>query len=348
MRYLTCILTFIFFFIFSISNGQDIKTIVIQEATPKDGLNSLAIHFYSIDFTKEQRLLINNVEFELIFLVDSFGKPTLKEVNGTTDKNIIDSLKISSTKIQNFNPKKVNGKGEESIYFLKLTFPSYNMTEGRLQYLQSEAFQEANLEDFEKIEKANSSFDIIFGGGLNQFIGNPSKHLKIGGGFKMDLYYTAENQYSFGLDLSFYGNTLKTPYIVSSKREQLKAPPTMFVGAIIGRKINKLSVNFELNAFVQNITEKIGENDKDWLQFKAWSPGLTLNYPIKIGKDIPRFQYSELSVYNNCINLNFGVKSLLLTEKQVTGLMFEFGLGYRLANTRVKAYKMKENWKKQK
>jgi hypothetical protein len=290
----------------SIAQGQE-----IQNAEPHNGLSNLAIHFYSIDLTNEQRAILNDTEIELIFLIDSLGVPILKDINGLSDQNIIDSLKKSIYKIPKFYPKKVNGKSEESIYFLKLSFPSYRMTEEKLQYMQSLSFKKVKLADFEFIEKSNSSIDVVFSGQLNQFIGHPQQHLKTGGGMKIDISYTSTKKYNYGLDMSFYGNTLKLPYILQSNKEQLSGPPSLFVGAFLGKKMNRFNINFEMNLFVQNITQKINDRKEDWVQFKGWSPGFTIHYPIKFGKDIPRFQFGDLTIYNNCINLNFGLKSMI-------------------------------------
>ena len=66
---LICILT---------SNAQVVDSLN-QNVSPKNGLNQLAIKYYGIDFTKEQRKEIENVEIEFIYSVDAYGNPVLTE-----------------------------------------------------------------------------------------------------------------------------------------------------------------------------------------------------------------------------------------------------------------------------
>jgi len=62
-----------------------------QEVSPIGGLNNLAVQFYGIDFTKDQRKILKEVEVEFIFQVDQEGNPSLSDINGISDKFIIDS-----------------------------------------------------------------------------------------------------------------------------------------------------------------------------------------------------------------------------------------------------------------
>ena len=114
-----------------------------QDVSPKYGINQLAIKYYGIDFTKEQRKEIENVEIEFIFSIDEYGNPILSEINGVTNQEIVDSLKNKTNEVEKFNPQIRNGKAEPSIYFMKLTFPTYKFNRRRYGLLQGSAYNEA-------------------------------------------------------------------------------------------------------------------------------------------------------------------------------------------------------------
>ena len=83
------------------------------------------------------------------------------------------SLINKTEEIESFNPQIENNIPKESIYFMKLTFPTYQMTPTKFGLLQGSAYREASLEDFEYIRLDNSHLDLIFGGMANQFMGKP-------------------------------------------------------------------------------------------------------------------------------------------------------------------------------
>ncbi|WP_341228023.1 hypothetical protein [uncultured Arcticibacterium sp.] len=341
------IVTFIFLFyhLVSFAFGQSADSLVIIEPKPVGGVNSLIYHFYDINFEREQRQLLNDVEVELIFNIDREGNPELKVVNGVADKAIRDSLFHAAKGSPQFIPYSKNGIPEETTYFLMLTFPSFDPNSyEEVPYLQSIAFKEANYEDFEYLEKGQPSLDILISGQMNQFLGSPANHLGLGGGMKLDMFLTTKKYFTLGLDMSFYGNKLKSPFDLDINESQNQAPPSLFVGIIIGKQWKQITTNLEANVMVINITPS-SEHKETGVQFNGWSPGLTLHYPIKIGKPIPRFEYSRLGVYQNNIDLNIGIKQLLLDNKQASGTMVELGVGYRINASKVKKYKLKENWK---
>jgi len=115
-----------------------------QEVAPKGGVNNLAVKYYGIDFTKEQRQLLKDKEVELIFQVDSEGKHKLSEVNGISDKEIIDSLKQKTKEVENFLPRIRNGIAEPSIYFIKFEFPTYNLISRKYGGRLGSSYNEAN------------------------------------------------------------------------------------------------------------------------------------------------------------------------------------------------------------
>ena len=325
------------------SNAQILDSLN-QNASPKYGVNQLAIKYFGIEFTKEQRKEIENVEIEFIFSIDEDGNPTLSEINGVKNQEIIDSLKRKTNEIERFNPQIRNGKPTPSIYFMKLTFPAYKFNDSTYGFLQGSAYNEAKLEDFEYLNESGQRFDMTIGGLANQFIGKPSEYLGFGGGMKIDLAYAGKNNLIYGLNMSFYGNKLKKDYPINSTRDQFKAPPTLLVGLIFGKWFDNFNIQGEINFGVQNLTEKFDKNDNDWVQLKGWSPGLTINYPIKLGKSNPLYYYGAPSLYDNMLNFHFGIRYLKFSLKEATGFMTELGVSYRLSIKGVKEYKLKDDF----
>src|SRR5688500_5957918 len=79
------------FIVYSLSAQQTEQ--VSRDAEPVDGIEELALVYYKIDFSRQQRALLEDLRLELIFVVDTTGAATLREVNGIQDAGIIDSLK---------------------------------------------------------------------------------------------------------------------------------------------------------------------------------------------------------------------------------------------------------------
>lgn len=339
-------ISIIFSLIFILSLDAQVQDSLNQDVSPKNGINQLAIKFYGIDFTREQRKEIENVEIEFIFSIDEYGKPTLSEINGVTNQEIIDSLKAKTTEIENFNPQIRNGKPQPSIYFMKLTFPTYKFSQRTYGLLQGSAYNEAKLEDFEYLNESGQRFDMTIGGLANQFFGKPSEHLGLGGGMKIDLGYAGKNNIIYGLNMSFYGNKLKKEYPINSTREQFSGPPTLLVGLIIGKWYDKFNIQCEINYGVQNITEKVAENDPDWIQLNGWSPGFVINYPIKLGKYNPIYYYGAPTLLGNNLNLHIGIRYIKLSIREATGLMAELGVSYRMVIKGVNEYKLKDEFLK--
>jgi len=314
---------------------------VNQEVSPKGGINQLAIKYYGINFTKDQRKRIENIEIEFIYFIDEVGNPTLSEINGVTDSDIVDSLRNKTAELERFNPRIKDGIPETSIYFMKLTFPAYKFTKRTYGLLQGSAYREAKLEDFEYINESGQRFDIVIGGFLNQFLGNPSKYLSTGGGMRADINYSGKNRIIYGLNLSFAENGLRLDYPINSTRKQA-SPTSGFVGCSIGKWFNNFNIQGEISAAVHNLTEKIGDNDPDWVQLQGWSPGIIINYTILLGKQNPLYYYGTPSLLENNLDLHFGVRYVKYSLKEASGLMTELGVSYRMTVKRVEAYKFKD------
>lgn len=323
-------------------NAQ-VEKVLNQEAGPKEGINQLALKYFGIDFSKEQRKEIDEVEIELIFLIDETGSPTLSEINGVSNPDIIDSLKRKTSQLENFNPQVRDGVAQSSIYFMKLIYPRYKMNQRSFGLLQGSAYNQADLDDFESIVESGQRLDMLFGGFMNQFLGKPSKYLTLGGGMKLDLCFTTSNQMFYGMNMSFSGNGLKKDYPINSQREQT-APVSGIVGLTVGKWMSSYAVQFDLGLAVHNITKKIGDDDPEWVQLNGWSPGIVFNYPILLGKEKPIYYYGSPSLLGNNLNLSFGLRYMKYSLREASGLMAELGIGYRMGLKGIKEYKLKDEF----
>jgi hypothetical protein len=335
-------LTIIAFLLLNLSVQAQIIDTLNEEASPKGGVNKLATKFFGIDFSQEQRSILEDKVIEFIFEVSEKGEPTLSEINGINEPSIIDSLKNKSRTLENFNPRIENGVAVPSIYFMQLSFPKYELVPRDFRSQQGKEYKKVKLEDFEYIKTSNSGFDLLIGGMANQFIGNPANYLGLGGGMKVDMGFRTNQKYFFGLNMSFYGNTLKSEYPLNTNREQLDAPPTLLFGVLAGKWFGNFNIQTELNTAVQNVTEKIGDNDPDWEQLKGWSPGLVINYLVKIGKGKPMYYYGTPTIYGNNINLHFGLRYLSLSISEASGFMAELGISYRMTVNEIEEYRLKD------
>ncbi|WP_026462178.1 hypothetical protein [Adhaeribacter aquaticus] len=343
---LKAVLHFLLLFSLSIPAFSQTTSNLNAEARPQDGLNKLALAYYKIKFTKEQRKALEGLELEFIYNIDAQGTPVLEQVNGINDVAILDSLKNTTQALPKFHPKTVNGKTESTLYFMKLTFPKYNTVGEPAHSFNGFNYQVLKLEDFEYIQKSGSRFDLVFGVVSNGFGGNAGKHLSAGGGMKMDLLVTGEKGYGAGLNMSFYGNQFKMPYNLATDREQNSAPPTLLVGALLNKFISQkkhqnINVQLELNYAIQNVTPRLNDADEDWIQLHGFSPGLVVNYMFKIGKEKPMNYYGNPTLSNNYINVHCAIRPILFNLKQASGVMFELGLAYRLGLHAIKDYKIK-------
>ncbi len=241
-----------------------------------------------------------------------------------------------------------NGVAEPSIYFMQLVFPTYKLTNRQFSIFQGIAYNEAELEDFEYIRKSGSRFDMLTGGMINQFFGEPGNYLNFGGGMKIDLTYTDKKKYLYGLNMSFYGNKLKQDYPLTTTREQNTAPPTLLLGLILGKWFERINIQAEISSAIQNVTERLGDSDNDWVQLKGWSPGIVINYPIVLGKEKPMYYYGSPVLLGHSLNVHLGIRAINFSLSEASGMMAEFGISYRMMINSIREYKLKDEFFKQK
>lgn len=316
---------------------------------PIGGISRVALPFYKINFSGQQRALLQEKEVELIFSVDTVGLATLEDINGIDDAAIQDSLRQAATKVPRFYPRTIDGKKESALYFLQFQMPVYSEAQTVAQQRMSllHTYKEHPYEAYDYIHKSGQRIDVQIGAVGNAFVGRPGKYLYPGGGMKLDVLYTGKKGIGAGMVMSMYGNKLRKHYPIASIREPNSAPPTILMGVGIHKLLqvkerNELHAQLELSYAAQNITPKLEHEDEDWTQLRGFSPGIVLNYLLKIGKDKTAFYYAQPSIMNHYLNLHGAVRPVFFNLREATGVMVEVGVSYRLTSHFVDEYRLKQ------
>jgi hypothetical protein len=305
---------------------------------PQGGIERLSLNFLKIDFTPAQREVLRNRPLEFIFFVDTTGFATLEDVNGVEDAAIMDSL-MQKRNLPMFTPHIVDGKKRDGLFFMELQFPSYEST----FYPTTSQHEHGNIDDLE-FELSGNSFHFLMGGVVNSFSGRPSQYLNTGGGFKLDVLWQTRRKFGYGLAMAAYGNKAAEYYPVTTDRKLDKVPTTFVIGVILSREFevtekNSFIAQFELAYAGQTISSRENANDEEYIQLDGFSPGIVVNYFVRLGKE--RFQqsnnYPVISSYH--LNLHGAIRPLLLNLKAARGLMFEVGISYRLKASVLSSYR---------
>ncbi|MFK7934219.1 MAG: hypothetical protein AB8G22_11970 [Saprospiraceae bacterium] len=344
----TYLLLFLSFLLSTCSFCQ-VSDTLNQDAEPIGGINELALHYYSIDFTKEQRKLLKDTPLEFIFLIDEFGTATLREVNGTNNAIILDSLLQRSEELPPFQPSIQSGVTVPGIYFMQLTFPTYRMSEQQLRSPYLWGSPVARLDEFEYIEFSKSRFDLIVGIPTSQIFGNINEYVNLGFGLETKFAYANENGWGGGLNLSMSFHPIEIDFPINSNREQLEQLPVLFLGGYAtkwihpkGNSQQPFSLQFELNYVQQNVTTRIDGLDPPFVNFKGFAPGVAFHYPLPLFRGKRTYAYQALSTTNGFLNIHAAVRQLFMSNKAANGTMLEVGLGFRMTNRKVVDYKLKE------
>ncbi|MGB4972683.1 MAG: hypothetical protein WBO32_08485 [Cyclobacteriaceae bacterium] len=315
-----------------------------REPEPEGGIAQLALQYFKINFSKEQRSHLEANELELIFMVDEVGNALLEKVNGTEDQAIIDSLYNKTLTVAKFIPQQVDGKDVPSVYFMILRFPQYKSIRFN-NYSNAWRFGRPTLEDLEDYT-LGGRWDMLIGGVMNQFTGRPSDYLKTGGGMKFDFIFTGRKNFGMGLIMSVYGNSSKMDYPINTLRPQDPAPSTMIIGLATYQRLtekerSEVSLQFELGYATQNIVTREYGSDY-WLQLRGYSPGVTLNYLIQLGKKSLSQYYYEPIILSHHLNIHMSMRYIVLDLREATGPMVEIGLAYRMRMNFFKDLKFKD------
>ncbi|NEN24504.1 hypothetical protein G3O08_13425 [Cryomorpha ignava] len=313
---------------------------------PLGGIERLALRYYDIEFTPEQRQLLKGVDVEMIYFVSDSGVARLESVNGILNRAIRDSLFSRTDDLPRFKPQMTRGIAKQSLYFMQMQFPEYIIRPQDPLYNSPMYLQKLEMDDFEFIELSEARLDMVIGGMVNTFIGSPADYLNTGGGMKLLLAATGENKMFYGMNMNFYGNKRKAQYDVKSTLEQYENPGTLFIGITAGRWFNPFSLQVDLNYAIQNITERKEDDDSEWIQFRGFSPGLIAHYPLQLGKDKLSVNalYGRPSFVAHYLSFSFGMRYMFMNHSAASGLMAEVGVSYRLTTKMVESYKIKDSF----
>lgn len=314
------------------------------DSGPKGGLSKLALIYYKIDFTPEQRQMLEDRDLELIFTVDKTGRAILEDVNGVDDPAIIDSLKRKTPMLPEFYTHTTDGVEEHSIFFMKIQFPRYKVIQ-HYTFTRYGEYKEPQLSDYEYIHKSGKRMDVLAGGIFNGFTGQANDHLRPGGGMKIDLVFSGK-RFGGGLVMNFYGNSLKKNYSLNTTREQNDAPVTFLMGlsgskSIFQKDKRELMLQVELCYASQNVTKRLDKYDDDYVQLQGFSPGIVAHYLIQIGKDRLSYYYGRPALFNHYINLHGAIRPVIFNLSQASGVMLEVGISYRMGLHFVDEYKLR-------
>jgi len=271
---------------------------------------------------------------------------SLESVNGVRNHAIIDSLYSRDPFLPGFKPEIQNGIPKQSLYFVQFVFPTYSHQSSELFQLQPMFYKPVRLEDFESIEMSNQRLDILIGGMANAFMGSAADYLAPGGGMKIEMTLTAENLMFYGVNMNFFGNRRTEDYDLNSPLPQFSHPATLFIGATAGRWFGVYNLQLDVNYAIQNITERLDDDDSGWVQFRGFSPGLVLHRIIQLGQD--RFRTNSLHASPffaaHFVDLSLGMRYLKMSHNNASGFMVEFGLSYRLATKMIESYRLKDSY----
>ncbi|WP_157593076.1 hypothetical protein [Rufibacter tibetensis] len=327
--------------------GRAQTTQGIIEPEPVGGTVDLALVYYKINFTQEQRQYLTEKSIELIFPISAEGKAKLEKINGVTDPVILDSLVQASARVPRFRPKEVNGVKQAAVYFYPLRYPAYGGTRPISRFDEMYRYHTAKLEDLEHVHLSGKRLEIVFGFMANSFYGKAAEYLEAGGGMKVELQYVGKKGIGSGLIMDFYGNNLKKPYPIASTREQNSGPPTLLVGmglnkALVRKERKELFVQAELALAFHNVTPRQGDTDEEYTQFIGGGPGLVAHYLLQVGKSKPSASYGTPALSKHYVNLHAGLRSLYYSQREASGLMVEAGISYRFGTHMVDSYQWKQ------
>jgi len=329
-------------------NAQNTDTLN-QTAYPFGGVNELALHYFSIDFTKAQRQQLKDTPLEFIFLVDEKGTAKLREINGTSDIVILDSLERHSAELPKFQPALEDGRPIPSLYFMQLTFPTYKPAQ---QQLSSALFgaPAVAMSEFEYVEFSKDRLDMVVGFTGSTVFGNAKEYLKGGFGMQVKFSYTTKSAWGGGLNFGFDTNKHKKDFPIDVNRAQNDNSATAIIGVYLSKwlpnpknKENPFSIQLELNYVNQNVTPKIDGLEPKWVKFTGFSPGLFVHYPLRLFKAKRTYHYGPLLTTNGYANLHFGVRQFLMSNKAANRTTLEIGFAFRMTSRKIVDYQLKEN-----
>lgn len=315
-----------------------------QKTQPKGGKGAIQIIYYRIDFTQEDTDYLRTHAPELIFSVNEYGKARLEKVNDIDRSSIIDSLMKMNDRLPEFYPEQVNGKNEQGVYFLRLTWPNYQLTGNsytptiNLQY-----YSPRKLTDFEDITYRSPRFDMWIGGFAAGFGGNIGKNVDTGWGTKFEFMVYGKNGWGGGFGTTFIIAKSRTndPSIpIRFQQRQMITLITGSVGKIFGeRKGGEIGIQFEPGF---GLTGAVNTSSDRGVAL-GFVPGMSLSWLMPLGKGRMVRQYFLPVAYKQYLNFHIAARQLILNAKEANGSVYELGLSYRFAQRPVLNYKLKDS-----
>jgi len=331
--------------IFSFGVSAQIDTSYTQ-ATPIGGLNRLALVYYDIEFTPEQRKLLENVDVELIFSITDQGIGTLETINGITNRTLIDSLFAQTPNLPKFSPEMRGGIPKQSLYWVRFQFPTYQTHFQELQTPTGFYQQKIEKNQFKVLDESGVAFDFVIQGIFANHFGNADKYLKPGGGVQMGFEFLTPNKVYYGFGLNMLGNKAALKMTVKDTMPYLKSPFTVTTGLYVGKRFEKLSVQLEIYYANITITDNDIEKDIDGTSYSGFGPGIFANYPVQFNKRKERVTMHPWSPFINrySLNLRGGIRGFFMENSQANGILLELGVGIRFGSYFIKRYRLKDSY----
>ena len=340
------------FLLFGISNLLAQQPLEDHYARPVDSVSILCNHFLKIKFTDNQREVLCQFRWNMLFRIDETGKATLQEFepNGNKNPDILDSLaKASFTMPGKFYPRIHNGQPVSSVYSIELLFPCPGNTPNLFRApFPTFKFPQEKIKSY---HKSNKRLDVLFAFLANQPTGNVASYLEPGFGGKIDIIVPCPTV-NIGLVVDFSENKRIMDYPGVTASKQATSTVLAFVGLGFNRGFKldnrqEFIIQFELMYAGQTIIHR-DSNNPSGIVLNGWSPGLMLNYLLQIGKD--QFWNSRLSKNSKCrrpvvtqnyLNVHGGFRLMDFQVKEASGWIFEIGIGFRLSQSLLRDYELK-------
>jgi hypothetical protein len=326
-----------------IPTSQNIK------AQPVGGKGALQIVYYRIDFTQEETDYLRTHTPEMIFSVSEYGKARLEKVNDIDRQSIIDSLMNMNNRLPDFYAARVNGRPEQGVYFLKLTWPNYQYQNG-MNNINSMMTLQYNpvlrkLSDLEDITYRGPRFDMTIGAFMPTFGGNISKYLDKGWGTRFDFMIYGRKGWGggFGTTLVIGKPKMVSPAIpLRYNRSHLITIINGSFGKIFDfKRAGQFAIQFEPGFGITDAS--IAPNTSaDVAVGVGFIPGVTAHYLLPFGPGRMSRQYFLPVAYRQFLSIHVAARQLMFNTEETTGMIYEVGLSYRLMQRPVLNYKPKD------
>ena len=338
--------TLIFLFSLMVFGSYAQTDTTYSDPEPIGGINRLALVYYDIEFTKEQRKLLEDVTLEMVFAVSKEGIAQLERVNGIQNRSLIDSLYAQNPQLIGFKPAMQGGMPLESLYFMKFRYPDYKMNTQEIPIRSPFYQKKIDKSQFEELDETGRGLDFTFQGIFTNHFGQADKYLKPGGGVQLGLEYVSAIGLYYGLGFDMYANRADQLIAVEDSLPYLHSPFSVATGVYVGKHFNQLYIQVELYYSSIAITKSYSESGTAGTYYEGFSPGLFANYVVPFHKNKERIIINSGQPYFNRTSLNFrgGFRGFIMDRPEVSGVMLELGVGVRFGSYFIKKYRLKDSY----